>query len=78
MPEVQIRKGEPIDRALKRLKTKLEMEGIFEEVRRLRAHENPKERTKRKARAAAKRGKIRFRFTMPKAPVEAGAEAPAA
>jgi small subunit ribosomal protein S21 len=78
MPEVQIRKGEPIDRALKRLKTKLEMEGIFEEVRRLRAHETPKERTKRKARAAAKRGKIRFRFTMPKAPAEAGAEAPAA
>jgi small subunit ribosomal protein S21 len=78
MPEVQIRKGEPIDRALKRLKTKLEMEGIFEEVRRLRAHETPKERTKRKARAAAKRGKIRFRFTMPKAPVEHNDAAPSA
>ena len=39
MPEVQVRKGEPVDRALKRLKTKLEMEGILEEVRRLRAHE---------------------------------------
>lgn len=64
MPEVQVRKGEPVDRALKRLKTKLEMEGILEEVRRLRAHETPKERTKRKARASAKRGKIRFRFSM--------------
>lgn len=73
MPEVQIRKGEPVDRALKRLKTKLEMEGILEEMRRLRSHETAKERTKRKARAAAKRGKIRFRFTLPKA----GAEAPA-
>lgn len=73
MPEVQIRKGEPVDRALKRLKTKLEMEGILEEMRRLRSHENPKERTKRKARAAAKRGKIRFRFTMPKAPEAAAA-----
>lgn len=73
MPEVQVRKGEPIDRALKRLKTKLEMEGIFEEVRRLRSHETPKERTKRKAKAAAKRGKIRFRFTLPKA-AEGGAE----
>ncbi len=62
MPEVSVRKGEPVDRALKRLKTKLEMEGILEEVRRLRSHETPKERTKRKARAAAKRGKIRFRF----------------
>ena len=68
MTEVQIRKGEPVDRALKRLKTKLEMEDILEEVRRLRAHETPKERYKRKARASAKRGKIRFRFTMPKNP----------
>jgi len=71
MPEVQIRKGEPVDRALKRLKTKLEMEGILEEMRRLRSHETAKERTKRKARAAAKRGKIRFRFTMPKPAADA-------
>ncbi len=62
MREVQVRKGEPLDRALKRLKTKLEMEGILEEVRRLRAFETPVERTRRKARAAAKRGKIRFRY----------------
>ncbi len=68
MTEIQIRKGEPVDRALKRLKTRLEMDGILEEVRRLRAHETPKERTNRKARAAAKRGKIRYRFTLPKAP----------
>lgn len=75
MTEVQIRKGEPVDRALKRLKTRLEMDGILEEVRRLRAYETPKERYRRKARAAAKRGKIRFRFSMPKS-AEA-AEAPA-
>ena len=36
MTEVQIRKSEPVDRALKRLKTRLEMDGILEEVRRLR------------------------------------------
>jgi small subunit ribosomal protein S21 len=71
MPEVQIRTGEPVDRALKRLKTKLEMEGILEEMRRLRSHETGKERTKRKARAAAKRGKIRFRFSMPKPAADA-------
>ena len=41
MPEVIVRKGEPIDRALKRLKNKLENEGIMEEVRRLRAFETP-------------------------------------
>ncbi len=67
MPEVQIKKGEPVDRALKRLKTKLESEGILEEVRRLRAFETPKKKTIRKARAAAKRGKIRFRFIKPTA-----------
>jgi len=33
MPEVIVRKGEPVDRALKRLKNKLDAEGILEEVR---------------------------------------------
>ncbi len=64
MPEVLVKKGEPVDRALKRLKTKLESEGILDEVRRLRAFETPKEKLRRKARAAAKRGKIRFRFSL--------------
>ena len=80
MPEIQVRKGESIDRALKRLKTKLESEGIFDEMRRLRAHETPTERTKRKARNAAKKGKIKFRFSMhERKPLGPGgvAEAPA-
>jgi len=63
MPEVLVRKGEPIDRALKRLKNKLENEGVMEEVRRLRAFETPTQKTKRKARANAKRAKMKsFRF----------------
>jgi small subunit ribosomal protein S21 len=76
--EVQVRKGEPVDRALKRLKTKLEMEGVYEEMRRLRSHETPVQRTKRKARAAAKRGKIRFRFTNKPPVAPESAEAPVA
>ena len=60
--EVTIKKGEPVDRALKRLKNKLEAEGILEEVRRLRAFETPVQRSKRKARANAKRGRNRARF----------------
>ena len=64
MPEVDVKKGEPIDRALKRLKGKIEAEGIMEEVRRLRAFETPAQRTKRKARATAKRNKNRFRWTL--------------
>ncbi len=62
MPEVVVRKGEPIDRALKRLKNKLDAEGVMDEVRRLRAFETPTQKTKRKARATAKRMKMKFRF----------------
>ena len=62
MPEVQVRKGEPVDRALKRLKNKLDSEGIMDEVRRLRAFETPTQKAKRKAKANAKRGKVQFRF----------------
>lgn len=62
MPEVVVRKGEPIDRALKRLKNKIDAEGLMEEVRRLRAFETPTQKTKRKARANAKRQKMKFRF----------------
>ncbi|MDF1860025.1 MAG: 30S ribosomal protein S21 [Verrucomicrobiales bacterium] len=65
MPEVEVKKGEPIDRALKRLKGKMESEGVLEEIRRLRAFETPAQRTKRKARATAKRNRNnRFRFTL--------------
>jgi small subunit ribosomal protein S21 len=62
MPEVIVRKGEPVDRALKRLKNKLDAEGILEEVRRLRAFETPSQKVRRKAKANAKRGRTRFRF----------------
>ena len=62
MPEVIVRKGEPVDRALKRLKNKLDAEGILEEVRRLRAFETPSQNTRRKAKANAKRGRTKFRF----------------
>jgi small subunit ribosomal protein S21 len=62
MPEVIVRKGEPIDRALKRLKSKLDQEGIMDEVRRLRAFETPTQKTRRKAKLTAKRAKAKFRF----------------
>ena len=64
MPEVIVKKGEPIDRALKRLKSKLETEGIMDEVRRLRAFETPMQRTKRKAKISARRAKNKSRFNL--------------
>ena len=54
MREVTVRKGEPIDRALKRLKTKLDVEGILDEMRRRRAFETPMDERRRKARSASK------------------------
>jgi small subunit ribosomal protein S21 len=64
MPEVIVRKGEPIDRALKRLKSKLDSEGILDEVRRLRAYETPTQKTRRKAKINARRAKNKVRFNI--------------
>ena len=60
MREVTVRKGEPIDRALKRLKTKLDVEGILDEMRRRRA---PMDERRRKARSASKRNKVKWRYS---------------
>ncbi|MCX6974539.1 MAG: 30S ribosomal protein S21 [Chthoniobacteraceae bacterium] len=62
MPEIIVKKGEPIDRALKRLKGKIDAEGLMDEVRRLRAFETPVQRTRRKAKNNAKRAKMKIRF----------------
>ena len=57
MHEVVVRQGEPIDRALKRLKGKMDADGVLEEVRRLRSFETPAQRAKRKLKANHKREK---------------------
>ncbi len=76
MTEIQVKKGEPVDRALKRLKAKMDTEGIMDEVRRLRAFETPAQRQKRKTRNNAKKGKVRYRFTLgPSAAQQAAAAA---
>lgn len=67
---INLKKGEPVDRALKRLKTKLDAEGILEEMRRRRAFETPTDRKVRKLRTASKRNKIRWRFSTSATPAE--------
>lgn len=55
MTEVKVRKGETIDKALKRLKKKLDREGLMRELRARRHFEKPSERRRRKeARARAR------------------------
>ncbi|OIO58721.1 MAG: 30S ribosomal protein S21 [Verrucomicrobia bacterium CG_4_10_14_3_um_filter_43_23] len=39
--EVEIRKGEPVEKALKRLKKKLDRENVIQDVRQKRYHEKP-------------------------------------
>ena len=62
MRGVNVKKGEPVDRALKRLKTKLDSEGILEEMRRRRSFETVTQRKQRKERTASKRHAIRWKF----------------
>jgi small subunit ribosomal protein S21 len=55
---VNVRAGEPIDRALKRLKAKIEKEGVIDDVRRKRAFENTAQVQKRKAKKLTKSWKF--------------------
>lgn len=45
--EVKVKKGEPIDRALRRLKKKLDKEGTLKELRNRRHFEKPSEKKRR-------------------------------
>ncbi|MDT8389269.1 MAG: 30S ribosomal protein S21 [Lentisphaeria bacterium] len=49
MPEVKTRRGEPIDRALRRLKKKMDKEGTLKELRNRRHYEKPSEAKRREA-----------------------------
>jgi len=55
---VKVRPNEPIDRALKRLKARIEKEGIIDDVRRKRAYETPAQVEKRKAKKLTKAWKF--------------------
>lgn len=46
--EVKVRKGEPVDKALRRLKKKLDKEGVMREMRAHRHFEKPSEKRRRK------------------------------
>ncbi len=52
MTEIRLKKGESIDKALRRLKKKLDREGTLREARNRRTFENPVEKKRRKQREA--------------------------
>lgn len=50
MSEIRTRKGEPVDRALRRLKKKMDKEGTMKELRNRRHYEKPSEAKRRRRR----------------------------
>lgn len=50
MSEVRTKKGEPIDKALRRLKKKMDKEGTLKEIRNRRHYEKPSEKKRRRVR----------------------------
>ena len=60
--EIKIRKSEPIDRALRRLKKKLERENVIKDVRTKRYYEKPCEKRRRKEKVMAFTQMLRNRY----------------
>jgi small subunit ribosomal protein S21 len=60
--EIKMRKNEPIDRALRRMKKKLDRENIIKDVRAKRYYEKPCERRRRKDKVAAFTAMLRARY----------------
>ena len=48
MTEIKLKKGEPVERALRRLKKKMDREGTIKDVRNRRAFEKPSARKRSK------------------------------
>ena len=57
MPRVDIRENEPLERALRRFKKKIEREGVLKQLRARKHYEKPSERKRKKMRDARKRKK---------------------
>jgi small subunit ribosomal protein S21 len=61
--EIKIRKNEPIDRALRRMKKKLDRENIIKGVRAKRYFEKPCEKRRRKEKVMAFTAMLRRRYS---------------
>ena len=52
MPRVQLRENEPLEKALRRFKKKIEREGVLKAVKARKHYEKPSEKKRRKFRSA--------------------------
>jgi small subunit ribosomal protein S21 len=58
MPSVKVRVGEPIDKALRQLKKKLDKEGIMKSAKAHRFYDKPSVKKRAKSKAARKKLKL--------------------
>ena len=63
MPQVEVKRGEPIERALRRLKRKIDREGILKQLKKHRHYEKPSERKRRKRQEAQQKKRPYYRKT---------------
>ena len=63
MTEIKLKKGEPVERALRRLKKKVDREGTIKDVRNRRAFEKPSARKRRKMKASKFQAMLAARYS---------------
>ncbi len=62
LTEIKLKKGEPVDRALRRLKKKIDREGTLKTARNRRHYEKPSARRRRKVKAARFSAMLKTRY----------------
>ena len=62
MTEIRLKKGEPVEKALRRLKKRIDREGTLKEVRNHRHFEKPSEKRRRKMKIARFSAMLRARY----------------
>jgi len=54
MTEIRLRKGDQIDKALRKLKKKMDKEGVLKDIRKRRYYEKPSEQKRRAKRRSSR------------------------
>jgi len=62
MTEIKLKKGEPVEKALRRLKKRVDREGTLQTVRAKRRFEKPSEMRRRKTKAARFTAMLKARY----------------
>ena len=62
MTEIKLKKGEPVEKALRRLKKKIDREGTLQKVRDTRRFEKPSAKNRRKMKVARFSAMLKARY----------------